>query len=87
MLFIFSGILTAAREKNYSMSNEDTAPDHIVDGEAKDQETILRQRPTIEEYIADTIGPIERTKLYWNMTDRGTFEFALHFWFTEQQND
>jgi hypothetical protein len=65
----------------------DDTPDHIVDGVAKDQETILRQRPTIEEYIADTMQPVERTKLYWNMTDKGTFEFALHFWFTKQQDD
>jgi hypothetical protein len=62
--------------------SEDT-PDHIVDGEAKDQETILRQRPSIEEYIAETMGNVERTKLYWNMTDKGTFEFELHFWFTK----
>lgn len=63
------------------MSEDEAAPDHVVDGEAKDQETILRQRPSIEEYIAETYGDIERTKLYWNMTEKGTFSFELHFWF------
>ena len=63
------------------MSDDEVKPDHIVDGEAKDQETILRQRKTIEQYIEDTMGPVDRTKLYWNMTEKGSFEFALHFWF------
>ena len=63
------------------MPDEAREPDHIIDGEAKDQETIIRQRSHIEEFITDTMGPFSKSKLYWDMTNRGTFHFELHFWF------
>jgi hypothetical protein len=65
------------------MSDEEREPDYIIDGEAKDQETIIRQRSHIEEFVKDTISPFSRSMLYWNMTEKGTFEFELHFWFVQ----
>jgi len=81
LLSILSGTWTRASEKNCLMPDEAREPDHIIDGEAKDQETIIRQRSHIEEFIADTMGPFSKSKLYWDMTNRGTFHFELHFWF------
>lgn len=69
------------------MSNDDDKPDHVVDGEAKDQETILRQRKHIEDFVSSNFGDIKETKLYWNMTEKGTFHFELHFWFKQQSVD
>jgi len=62
------------------MSYDDTSADHIMSGEAKDQETIIRQRDYIEEIVRETVGNFTSSKLYWNMTPRGTFEFEIHFW-------
>jgi hypothetical protein len=61
--------------------SDETPPDHIIDGEAKDQETIIRQRQHIEDFVTENISEFTRSKLYWNMTESGTFQFELHFWF------
>jgi len=62
----------------------DIESDHCVSGEAVDQETILRQRPEIEEYVKKTIGEFARTELYWNLKEEGVgdspFVFELHFY-------
>jgi len=81
LLSILSGTWTPVSEKNCLMPDEDRPADHIIDGEAKDQETIIRQRSHIEAFVTDTIRPFARSKLYWDMTTEGTFHFELHFWF------
>jgi hypothetical protein len=58
---------------------------HMVDGTALDQETIIKQRMQIEDYVRDNVIRFDRTELYWNRTDDGAFEFQLHF-FVEEEN-
>lgn len=60
-----------------------TEPFHIVEGDAKDQEAIIRVRPAIEDEITKEIGKFEHTELQWNRYDNGdkegTFWYKLSF--------
>lgn len=53
---------------------------YTVNGIAKDQETVVRQRKQYEEY-AESLGiEFSSTKLMWQMCEDGTFEFELRFY-------
>ncbi len=55
-------------------------PFHTEEGEAKDQETIIRLRPQIEEIVGADIGGYARTELIWNMNDNEDTE-DFSFWY------
>lgn len=54
---------------------------YVLPGEATDQETIIRLRKSIEEYVREEEGiNFSTTELFWEMNqDKGTFNFELHF--------
>lgn len=54
---------------------------YVLRGEAKDQETIIRQRSWYEDHVRENMGKVfSNTKMVWNMTKKGTFEFRLDFY-------
>lgn len=58
-----------------------TKPVYVVTGEAKDQETIIRQKHLYEDYVSSTLGKsYSRTELFWNMNKSGNFEFRMDFY-------
>ena len=50
---------------------------HTLRGEAKDQETIIRQRSWYEDVLRDEGLIFNKTKLFWNRSKKGTFTFQL----------
>jgi len=58
-------------------SQEDAV--YSVTGEAKDQETIVRQRQAIEEYVRESGEDFSRTELFWNLNEDGNFDFEIKF--------
>ncbi len=56
-------------------------PDHVVDGEAADQETIIRLRPYIEEYVKESWGDFDHSDLFWECNvEKMTFNYQLYFY-------
>lgn len=54
---------------------------YILRGEAKDQETIIRQRSWYEDYVRENMHKdFARTDLRWDMNKNGNFTFSLHFY-------
>ena len=53
---------------------------YVVTGEAKDQETIIRQRPQYEDFARSIGKRFKKTKLVWNMNKKGNFDFKLDFY-------
>jgi hypothetical protein len=52
-----------------------------VSGEAKDQETILRLRAKMEDYVKTDLGKnFSTTSLRWNMMENQNFSFTLDFY-------
>jgi len=49
----------------------------ILRGEAKDQETIIRQRPWYEDELRAMGKVFSKTKLHWSMNKKGNFSFSL----------
>jgi hypothetical protein len=56
-------------------------PVAVVNGEALDQEVIIRQRPLIEDYIRES-GKVKfrKTKVFWSMNKKGNFDFTVEFY-------
>ncbi len=57
----------------------DKSPYYVLDGEAIDQEAIIKLRPLIEEEVVKEFGDFDYTTLYWNMLENGTFWYKLEF--------
>jgi hypothetical protein len=53
---------------------------YVLTGKAKDQETIVRQRPWYESYVGENITGFSKTNLVWNMNGNGQFDFKLEFY-------
>jgi hypothetical protein len=52
-----------------------------VSGEAKDQETILRLRAKMEDYVKTDLGKnFSTTSLRWDMMENQNFSFTLDFY-------
>lgn len=52
-----------------------------VSGEAMDQETIIRLRPQMEDYVKNDLNKnFSKTKLEWNMNDKTHFNFTIRFY-------
>jgi len=52
-----------------------------VSGEAMDQETIIRLRPQMEDYVKNDLKKkFSKTNLEWNMNDKSYFNFTLRFY-------
>lgn len=49
----------------------------VLRGEAKDQETIIRQRSWYEDELRAMGKVFSKTKLYWQMNKKGNFSFQL----------
>ena len=50
-------------------------------GEAKDQETIVRQRPMYEDYVRERNNVnFSSSKIFWNMNKVGNFNFKMEFY-------
>ncbi len=58
----------------------DKSPYYVLDGEAIDQEAIIKLRPLIEEEVVKEFGEFEYTELFWNMLDNGMFWYKLNFY-------
>ena len=61
------------------MSSSNIEPIHEVSGEALDQETIIRLRAKVEDFVSDTIT-FSRTELFWSMNSDGLFDYVLKFY-------
>lgn len=56
-------------------------PVTVINGEAIDQETIIRQRPLIEDYVRhDMKVKFRKTKVFWDMNNKGYFNFSIEFY-------
>ena len=56
-------------------------PVYTVRGTALDQETIIRQRSMIEDYVKhDMKKKFRKTSVSWNMNDSGNFDFSIDFY-------
>jgi hypothetical protein len=53
--------------------------DYVLRGEAIDQEKVISLRHKVEEEVRAEIGDFAYTKLYWNMNERGNFDYQLYF--------
>jgi hypothetical protein len=52
-----------------------------LSGEALDQETIVRLRPQIEQYVREDMGKkFSKTNLIWNMNEKKNFTFKIDFY-------
>lgn len=53
----------------------------VITGEALDQETIIRQRSYIEDYVRENMNAnFRKTKVFWDMNDSGNFSFSVEFY-------
>ena len=53
----------------------------MINGTAIDQETIIRQRSYIEDYVRENSGKqFRKTNVKWNMNDQGHFDFTIEFY-------
>jgi hypothetical protein len=56
-------------------------PVYKLSGEALDQETIIRLRPKMEDYVREDLGKtFRKTDLKWNMNDKNHFTFTMNFY-------
>jgi hypothetical protein len=56
-------------------------PVYTITGVAIDQETIIRQRSQIEDYVRENSGKeFRKTSVRWNMNKAGNFEFSIEFY-------
>lgn len=56
-------------------------PVYTVRGTALDQETIIRQRSLIEDYVkTDMKKTFRKTSVTWNMNKDGNFDFSIDFY-------
>jgi len=64
----------------------DLASDYVVEGEAVDQETVVRLRPKIEQYMRDEEGlDFDMTDLYWEFDEgKSLFRYEIHFFKNEK---
>jgi len=64
-----------------STKHRSKRPVYTINGIALDQETIIRQRPLIEDYVRENSGKrFRKTSVKWNMNDSGTFDFNIEFY-------
>lgn len=64
-----------------SMKRKSRRSIYTVSGTAIDQETIIRQRPMIEDYVkVDMRKSFKKTSLSWDMNDKGNFNFTIDFY-------
>lgn len=56
-------------------------PVYKISGEALDQETIIRLRPKMENYVREDLGKnFRKTSMKWNMNDSQNFTFTINFY-------
>jgi hypothetical protein len=56
-------------------------PVYIVSGEALDQETVIRLKPKIEDFVENTLcKQFSRSTTLWNLNSKGHFDFKIKFW-------
>lgn len=56
-------------------------PVYTITGIAIDQETVVRQRPQIEDYVRENSGKhFRKTSVRWNMNKAGNFDFTIEFY-------
>lgn len=56
-------------------------PFYFIEGEAIDQEAIIRVRPQIEQYVRyDLKKNFKKTNVTWDMNDKGNFNFKIEFY-------
>lgn len=53
---------------------------HVVDGEAIDQEAVIRLRPQIEDYVRQSGKKFRKTNVTWDMNEKGNFNFKVFFY-------
>lgn len=64
-----------------STKRRNKKPVYTVKGVAIDQETIIRQRGMIEDYVRqDMRKKFRKTSVSWNMNDSGNFDFSIEFY-------
>lgn len=64
-----------------STKHRSKRPVYTIKGEALDQETIIRQRPIIEDYVRENSGKhFRKTFVKWDMNDKGNFNFSIEFY-------
>lgn len=64
-----------------SMKRKTRKSIYTVSGTAIDQETIIRQRSIIEDYVrVDMKKSFKKTSLSWDMNDKGNFNFRIDFY-------
>ncbi len=59
---------------------------YVLQGVAKDQETIIRLRPWIEDEVQKSREGLDsKTKLYWNLDQQtGLFDYEVRFYNTSE---
>jgi hypothetical protein len=56
-------------------------PVYKISGEALDQETIVRLRPKMEDYVKQDLGKtFRKTSMRWNMNEKKNFTFTINFY-------
>lgn len=63
-----------------SQQSEDRTAVYRLRGEALDQETIIRQRGQIEEYLVEDGINFSEVELFWNLNHDGHFDFEMVFY-------
>jgi len=64
-----------------NMKRKTKRPVYIIKGEALDQETVIRQRPLIEDYVrTDLKKYFRKTNATWEMNTKGNFDFRIEFY-------
>ena len=53
---------------------------YVASGKSRDQETIISQRPWMEDFVRENITDFSTTKLFWNMSGDELFDFKLEFY-------
>jgi hypothetical protein len=63
------------------MKRQNKKPFYIIEGEALDQDVIMRQRSRIEAYVREDLRKrFRKTNVVWNANDKGTYDFRIEFY-------
>ena len=64
-----------------NMKRRTKKPVYIIKGEAIDQETIIRQRPIIEDYVrTDMKKFFKKTNMVWEVNEKENYNFRIEFY-------
>ncbi len=55
-------------------------PIYVLTGESRDQETIISQKPWMEDQVRKEKGDFSNTTLLWSYNEKGNFDFKIKFW-------